>query len=157
MFYFLDLKCTRIKFLRFGEKGAEGRRCFSYTVIKKKKSSNTTGKPKKALKYSLQNENKPSPNQDDTTLCLQLLSTINFSEFAAKSSPGMQSPPVLPPSLKTKDVPTAPSPYEPQHCATTGSDRPNPALPVWSSSSELVTGAGRAKQNKSPMLTSDCC
>jgi len=36
MFYFLDLKCTRIKFLRFGEEGAEGRRCFSYTVIKKK-------------------------------------------------------------------------------------------------------------------------
>jgi len=48
MFYFLDLKCTRIKFLRFGEEGAEGRRCFSYTVIKKKKVLKHNRKTKKS-------------------------------------------------------------------------------------------------------------
>lgn len=67
----LDLKCTRIKLLRLGGEGAEGRRHFSYFVIKKNTYKppptlpNTTGKPKESLKYSLQNENKPSPNQDD--------------------------------------------------------------------------------------------
>lgn len=68
--FLLDLKYAAIKFLRFGGEGAEGKRYFSYIFRRNKNlpqhSQRQQENQKEALKYSLQNENKATQNQDDT-------------------------------------------------------------------------------------------
>lgn len=91
IFFFLDLKCTGIKFLRFGGEGGEGRRYFSYILRRNKNLPQHSQRQQENQKKLSNILFKMKTRQVKTRMtlrtngpCLQLLLKTNFKGFATK-------------------------------------------------------------------------
>lgn len=138
-FFFLDLQCTGIKFLRFGGEGAQGKRHFSYILRRNKKLPQHSQRQQENQKQLSNILFRMKTRQLKTRMtlnikgpCLQLLLKTNLKEFVTKK--------ISPESAITRDCGDVTSSHKaslsaaegglasPRHCRLPGQHR-FPSLP----------------------------